>query len=379
MVDRCRQVAQAPASPLRVLHVAETIKGGVATYLASLDAGAGRMGCRFSYLIPASQQAEFEAEHIHLHSARRSLWGILGLARRMVAVRREIRADVVFAHSTFAGFALCLATPFLGTGVKTIYCPHGWAVFREMKERSRRVVAMIERAMSQLPSAVVNISSYEHRQVSRMGYSPRCILIPNAVQDTGRFRLEPPSGRRSIRVLYVGRFDRQKGVDMLAKAIRELGPCPGIEFDLVGESVVEQAGLADFPDWSNVRRHGWLAREAITALYAEADLVVMPSRWEGFGLCAVEAFRAGTPVLARRVGALGEIVSHGHDGYLYDGEAEALCSALKRLRLDELVRMRGNARATFETRFHIDRLYLAYRELFETLVPGRQHGRLLRD
>lgn len=356
--------------PILVLNVAETIKGGVATYLAALEAGADRVDCRFSFLVPESQWAELDAGDMHCHSASRSILGMVRLALRILEVRRKTGAQVIFAHSTFAGIALCLAQPFLGRKIRTIYCPHGWAVFRDARNSIQRLVGAVERVMSLIPSVVVNISRYEHEGVMRKGFSKRCVLITNAVHDVEARRTRLESCNRPLKVLYVGRFDRQKGVDMLLYAIRELGPDVGIEFDLIGGHVLADAAL-QLPDLPNVRYHGWLPREEVAAFYVNSDVVVMPSRWEGFGLCAIEAFRAGTPVLARRVGALPEIVSHGHDGYLFDGEADVLMDVLKRLDLGDLGRMRANARQTFESRFHIDGFYRSYKALFSGLMDGR--------
>lgn len=355
---------------VKVLNIAETIKGGIATYLSGLESGADTLACEFAHLVPLAQVDELKARRVFTHGGSRSPWGLLKLMRKTISVQREYRAQVVFAHSTFAGVVLCLTKPFLGAGVKTLYCPHGWAMFREMSWWKKRLVATVERAMSFVPSKVVNISAYEHAETASQGFSTRCALIPNAVADVEDFRLLDSGTSRPIRVLYVGRFDRQKGVDILLGALSRMGDSAvgRFEVDLVGDGVLDHGAevLGHLPE--HVKHHGWLDRTAIHKLYKAADILIMPSRWEGFGLCAIEAFRAGTPVLARRVGALPEIITDGVTGFLFDGGAEELASTLSGLELDRLRSMRLAARVAFEDRYRIDRLHGQYRDLLAGLM-----------
>ena len=66
---------------------------------------------------------------------------------------------------------------------------------------------------------------------------------------------------------------------------------------------------------------GWQPREKVFDLFARADLLLVPSRWEGFGLVAVEAMQAGLPVFASRVGGLQDVVVDGCTGRLFTPDA----------------------------------------------------------
>lgn len=357
-------------SPVRVLNIAETIKGGVATYLSGLECGSDSLACEFAHLVPLAQAGELQAPRVFTHDGSRSPWGLFRLMCKTISVQKKYRAHVVFAHSTFAGVVLCLTRPFLGAGVKTLYCPHGWAMFREMSRWKKHLVAAVERAMSFVPSKVVNISAYEHAETASKGFSSQCTLIPNAVADARDYRVLDGDKLRPIRVLYVGRFDRQKGADILMGALSRIGDSAvgRFEVDLVGDGVLGDGAdiLGHLP--KHMKHHGWLSPNSIHELYKAADILVMPSRWEGFGLCAIEAFRAGTPVLARRVGALPEVITDGITGFLFAGGAEELASALLKLELDRLRGMRPAARKAFEAHYRIDRLHKQYRDLFAELM-----------
>jgi glycosyltransferase involved in cell wall biosynthesis len=95
----------------------------------------------------------------------------------------------------------------------------------------------------------------------------------------------------------------------------------------IGASVVSGGPALDLPD--NVAPLGWLDEPRIMAQLAMADVVAMPSRWEGFGLVAIEAMRAGRPVVASRIGGLPEVVEEGVTGRLVPpDDPEALLAAL---------------------------------------------------
>lgn len=362
------------AEYLKVLHVAETVKGGVASYLNLLERQAGDLQCEFCFLIPASQRDQLTAAQVLTHEHRRGLIGIVGLARAILQAVKQTGADVVYAHSTFAGLSLCLATSLLDRRVRTLYCPHGWASLRKSRSWISFCVRNVERAISHVPSQVVNISRFEHAYSKAMGFSSRCVLIENTVLPSW-----PAADHSSlfdpavINVLFVGRFDRQKGFDIFCDAMRRLNRlAPGrFCFHLVGD-VVLRDHHQDFAFAKNIHYHGWVAAEEIDFYYRNADFLVVPSRWEGFGLCVLEAFRNGLPVIASRSGALPDLVEHEVTGLLFDGSAEHLCEQLCAVTREDKVHWGERCLQAYGQRFAVERFVGAYRQLLHPLQPGPQ-------
>ena len=99
--------------------------------------------------------------------------------------------------------------------------------------------------------------------------------------------------------------------------------------------------LPDCPD--NVRILGWQSRAAVFDLYRQADLLLVPSRWEGFGLVAAEAMQAGCAVFASRVGGLQDIVVDGQTGRLFQPDDVAGIVALIRATSDAELAAYGKA------------------------------------
>ncbi|TAF03435.1 MAG: glycosyltransferase family 1 protein [Nostocales cyanobacterium] len=129
-------------------------------------------------------------------------------------------------------------------------------------------------------------------------------------------------------VLYVGRFDPRKGIETLVRAVRESkfygdknlkliigggstpGNSDGRERDRI-EGIVNELGMSEFTEFP-----GLLKQEILPTYYAAADICVVPSHYEPFGLVAVEAMASGTPVIASDVGGLQFTVVNENTGLL---------------------------------------------------------------
>jgi glycosyltransferase involved in cell wall biosynthesis len=108
---------------------------------------------------------------------------------------------------------------------------------------------------------------------------------------------------------------------------------------------------------ANARAIGWMTREQIVELYRSAQVLVVPSRWEGFGLVALEAMRCGCAVFASRVGGLEEVVDDGVSGLLFEPEdSAALAALLKNTTAPQLLAFGTAGRRRFERMFRIERV-----------------------
>jgi glycosyltransferase involved in cell wall biosynthesis len=124
---------------------------------------------------------------------------------------------------------------------------------------------------------------------------------------------------------------------------------------VVGAAVVaDSRSLAPPP---NAREMGWLARERIAVLCGAADVLVVPSRWEGFGLVALEAMRCGCAVVASRTGGLPEVIEDGVSGLLFEpGDSDQLATLLEQLDAASWKAMGEAGRRRFEALFTIERI-----------------------
>ncbi len=191
-------------------------------------------------------------------------------------------------------------------------------------------------------------------------------VIPCGV-DEGQFHVE--GDLESYRTLfaepgerligYVGRLDREKGIPTLVEAFAAvLVPEPAAKLALAGKGVLQESlhqqalelGVAD-----RVRFAGYLSGSALAGFYRSCDVLVVPSRYEPFGIVALEGMICGTPVIASDAGGLAEIIEHGRNGLSFPhGNAQALAQALLRVLTDAELAQRlaqeglEDARARFD-------------------------------
>ncbi|MEO7221440.1 MAG: glycosyltransferase, partial [Devosia sp.] len=108
---------------------------------------------------------------------------------------------------------------------------------------------------------------------------------------------------------------------------------------------------------------------------AAADVVVVPSRWEGFGLVAIEAMREGKPVIAHDVGGLPEIVSDHETGLLFSPlDAATLAAVLGSLDKQQLRAMGKAARRRFEAHFTDRAMHTATDQIYRRVLPAHFFG-----
>jgi 1,4-alpha-glucan branching enzyme len=167
---------------------------------------------------------------------------------------------------------------------------------------------------------VVNSNAIKHELRERPQPSARRIeVVPNGV-DLQAFRPAFNWPQDAGYVLFVGRLVAQKGVDVLLRAFAAvLRQLPAAKLLVVGDGelqlylqrVVRHLG---FPH--KVTFRPWQAGSALVDLYQQAQVVVVPSHYEPFGIVALEAMACGRPVIATRVGGLAETIRHGKEGYL---------------------------------------------------------------
>jgi glycosyltransferase involved in cell wall biosynthesis len=186
----------------------------------------------------------------------------------------------------------------------------------------------------------------------------------------------PGGERASDRLLFVGRLNAQKGLELLLHALSRL-PDSSISLDVVGDGENREAlvslatglGLA-----GRVRWHGQLEQSRLAEFYRRATALVVPSVGEGLGLVAVEAQLCGTPVVAFDSGGLPDVVQHDRTGILVnDVDAGALAAALGSLiaRPDRGAALGAAARLHALATFAPESVARRYADIYRSAIAGR--------
>lgn len=157
-------------------------------------------------------------------------------------------------------------------------------------------------------------------------------------------RARQPRCAGPVRLLFLGWLDREKGVEELLEACREVAASHEITLDMAGEGnyselarrFVERHGLSDL-----FRFNGWLSGKSLTAALAAADVFVLPSWAEGLPNAMIEAMAARLAVVVSSVGGVPDVVAHGEHALLVPPrDSAALAAALTRIVEDSVLRHR---------------------------------------
>ncbi|MDE3095495.1 MAG: glycosyltransferase [Chloroflexota bacterium] len=252
---------------------------------------------------------------------------------RAFAAREGLAYDIVHSHYWMSG---AVGAPLARRwGARHVAMFH---TLGEVKNRARitehetarRIDA--ERAIAASADAIVVASEHE-RQLLASFYGvdgSRVSVVPCGVdldlftpmdKDAARRRLRLRDGERII--LFVGRIEPLKGIDVLIGAAAQLHDDENFRVLIVGgdsRTAAEVAQLRSLATHLGVDHHiafvGAVAHEELPLYYNAADVCVVPSYYESFGMVAVESMACGTPVVASRVGGLASTVRDGETGYL---------------------------------------------------------------
>jgi glycosyltransferase involved in cell wall biosynthesis len=213
--------------------------------------------------------------------------------------------DVVHAHGGPGGVLI-----WKRIDAPIVYTAHH--TYRQAHARGsvKRLLAGVEARSYRNAAMVLPVSRSTANSLLEMGIpASRIEVVPNGVDIVEVPGVEHEDGR----VLFVGRLEREKGVLDALSVFRELAATvPGVRGVVVGggslEAEVQRAAAAS---GGRLEYLGSLDRAALQREYARAAVVLMPSRFEGLGMVALEAQSAGTPVAGYDVDGLRDAVRGG--------------------------------------------------------------------
>lgn len=357
---------------MKILHVFETIPGGPATYFNEIVPSQIRVlgEENIRVIVPDAHVSFLKNTPVSCISTfvrRKRSTALPALARAIMREVKTFRPDIVHAHSTLAGAICRLISLLPGTFPPVVYCPHGWVFDMETLGWLRQPARWVERLLSPLARTIVAISGYEYEQGLKAGIAARrMVVIENGISSQVPVATPTQWSDTRTKVLFVGRLDHQKGVDILLRAAATLRDTA--TFRVIGAHVTTRDNLAGtIPE--NVELLGWKSPEDIAGHLAVCDVVAMPSRWEGFGLVALEAMRARKPVIASAVGGLQSVVSDGRTGVLFPaGDHLALAKAIVSLDGEAWAEMGSAGYERFMDRYRSERTNQELMQLYRRIV-----------
>ena len=346
------------------------IEGGLARHVRKLSEGLVELGIEVHVLtagrrgIPPQRGRGRGQVHRVLEPTRpRDLGEFVTWVERMnadmlaagVELGDRYRFDLVHGHDWLVA-AACdhlarrFGAPLVTTIHATEYGRHqGW-----VDKHPQSYIHGVERWISNRSDRVIACSAYMREQISDIFSVPedRIAVIPNGIDpddlplgeqsELVRLRSEFAAPDEKL-VLLIGRLVYEKGFQIALEAMPELiNRVPGTRFLVAGSGTHEdelkkqavELGLMEHGTFL-----GWIGDDVLHLLYRIADVCVVPSIYEPFGLVALEAMASGCPCIVADTGGLREVVPHGEVGLRFrTRDPEALGGMVERVLTDAELR-----------------------------------------
>lgn len=367
---------------MKILHVIDTLgRGGAERLLVMLLPELARQGQEVAVAVrgaPYDLQPELEAVGVQvIRLPRRHRWNLIAGARDLA--RAMPGADILHAHLYFPAVTTALARLLGLCQARTCVTFHNLAYAGAncdgLKLRLRKALArrLYSRGMD-ARLAVSRAVADHYSQALKLDcievlYNPIDLKSIDAVT-------VPPSGRDiPLHILLPGRLVPEKGHADLLNALRDprlAGLALRVTFAGHGPlqaSLQDRAAGLPFP----LEITGNLDHGKFLSVMATADIVVVPSRFEGFGLTALEAMSMSKPVIASTAGGLPEVL--GGTGRLVPvGDLQAIASAIAELASDPDTRaaLGTSARARAEANFGCEAITSHLIETYAALLRARE-------
>jgi len=308
---------------------------------------------------------------------------ILSLSNKVVQVAREFSLDVIHAHYAIphatAGFlSRQVVGAHGGKAPRVVTTLHGTDITLVGSDPSYSEIVAFSIDQSDLVTAVsksLRASTYE-----QLGVKREIEVIPNFLdcsihrrQDVGDLRRRFTGSDRDAKiVIHISNFRPVKRIDAVMAVFDRIRKKVPAHLLLVGDGpelgtayrLAREFGIAPLV-------HSLGAQEEVVPLLSIADLFLLPSAQESFGLAALEAMACEVPVVASRVGGIPEVIEHGVSGFLHapeavDEMAESGVLLLSDPKLHRTVASRACARVRDE--FCAEKIVPLYEKCYESVV-----------
>ncbi|CAM4090610.1 glycosyltransferase [Deinococcus marmoris] len=336
-----------PAHP-RVLQVITHLDMGGAENVAISLAEALHPEFSFSFFAvggvvdnPVGQEMARRLKRLHVpvHSGTALGFKRGGLAQAGVRLNRLIwktRPEIVHLHTEIPETTFAVASLLgLPAGTRIVRTVHNSEIWPAWQRVGRLVEPRLRRATVVGVSAACLDGLWEFQAGQHLPLTPRdqMRVVYNGVSappDAAPEQALRPADH-PIRVLFAGRLEPQKGVDLLPELLTAASALTArpVEVTILGHGSLEKT----LKQWVHTQTLPWSVTLAepvanLAAHLGNYDLMLVPSRFEGLGLVAVEALMAGVPVVATRVRGLSEIFPSGYPLLCPSGDVPALARTL---------------------------------------------------
>ena len=271
----------------------------------------------------------------------------------LIRINAEYKPDVIHLHSSKAGLLGRIAFP----SSKIVYTVHGFDSIRV----AHRKMLPLEKFMQNFCHSIVGVSKYDYANLFNEGIRRNVSVVYNAITrpESAEYSMRKFFEKYDKTVLAIARLSYPKRHDIFIEVSRRL---PDYGFVWIGN----QEPGEDVPEncffLGNIPNAG--------AYCSLADLICLPSDFEGLPMVILEAMSHGKPVVASDVGGIGEIVRDEVNGFVVANDVGCFAERIKEILEDEekMSVMGEESRAMYVKELTVDKMVSGYMNIYNQII-----------
>ena len=345
---------------IRIIHYIPSIDrscGGTSEYIRLLSEKLGQQS--ELHVVTHESLYPVEVEHCKLHFLHKNIWG--AMKQEWIALLDEVQPDIVHVHGCWDPQCAWVQKWSQKKGYKVILTTHGmlepWIIKRNYWIKKLPALILYQKIAIRKADYIHVTAERERDNFRRLGYNEKVKVVPNAVNVEEIKRKD--SWKRTKTILFLARVHMQKGVRFLFEATSALkNELRGYKVVIAGEgapSYIEtlkqmalQSGVQDIISFA-----GGVYGEEKWNLFRKADVFVLPSFSENFGIAIAEALASGTPDITTKGTPWTDLEKYNCGWHTEIGTLPTVNALKEFLQLDEqtLETMGRNGRRLIEEKY----------------------------
>lgn len=335
------------------------------------------------YPTGVDQDKELEACFHRVHTFPRppsmSPIAVIANVMRVRSILGQRTYHCVHTHTSLGGFIGRIGARSAKENPYVIHTIHAFGADQYTPIPQKWIYWVVERSLDFLTDRYVAPSQFiaDYGFRTRLFKREKVKVIYNSLDLGGYKKSTSERMQNKVRLklgeeyvyLFCGRLERQKGVDILIRALALLPANFACKLLICGSGSLEDSLRRLATDLGVSQKIVWIGwQSSLAPFYAAADAFVMPSRWESFGLVFLEAMSFGLPILSTTTQAIPEVVVHNRTGLLSENEdVESLAHNMKLIACDDALahRLGAEGRKRLNENFLLETFVCSHIELYE--------------